>query len=279
MITNRDDLVNGMGNSTAPVLQAIKNSIGNQGAGGYTSTWKATGVPFTGSNPVAVSGTNYVCDRSTVGCFQNWSDPVAPARTYIAWWSFNYQNAGGEIQLHDRIAAMGGLSGTVTTAQTVALDVSTVLASSNIAARIGRSDYSELQWWLEMYTDTGATPQAGTVSVVYDDGSTDVIAISMIATQRASRLFPLRPNAAGRFIRSITSCTLAGSTGTVGNFGFTVTKPIAVLALTIGNTPSKQSWAEMGLPRVHDNSCLFYVMLPSAVGTINYWSFLRLIQQ
>lgn len=45
---------------------------------------------------------------------------------------------------------MGGLNGTLTTAQTVGIDFS-ALSSDNMAERIGDANYSDIQWWLEWY--------------------------------------------------------------------------------------------------------------------------------
>jgi hypothetical protein len=70
------------------------------------------------------------------------------------------------------VAHFGGLNGTLTTAQTVSLDLSTLLATDNINLRKGDNNYSDVQWWLEWYTATGATAVTATIAVTYNDGTT-----------------------------------------------------------------------------------------------------------
>ncbi len=90
---------------------------------------------------------------------------------------------------------MGGLSGTVTTSQ----GALSLVTSSPGADRLGASDYSDVSWWLEVYTALGATGVNATVAVEYDNGSTgNLAAIALGATPRQGaciRSFPLRRGA------------------------------------------------------------------------------------
>jgi len=84
---------------------------------------------------------------------------------------------------------MGGLSGTLTTPQTVGIDLSANLAASNLAARLGAANYSNVIWWLEWFTDTGATGVNCTVNVTYNDAvSANLTVLALPATTRAKRL-------------------------------------------------------------------------------------------
>jgi hypothetical protein len=132
------------------------------------------------------------------------------------------------------------------------------------AARRGAADYSELQWFLEVYTDGGATASNATINVTYDDGSTgnlNVVAVG--GTLRAGRLIPLIPlipgAQQGRKIRGINSVTLSASTGTAGNFGFTCTRALTGKAFGLTGTPTTLNWQD-GATEVPNDSCLMFVI-------------------
>jgi hypothetical protein len=161
---------------------------------------------------------------------------------------------------------MGGLSGTVTTAQTVNLDPVALGVSSD---RIGAADLTDVQWWLQIYTSLGATAVNATVNVNYTDttsGNLTVVALG--ATPRADRLYPLdQLAAAGKVIAKINSVTLSASTLSAGNFGFCCTRVRAVSNPPIANLQLIQDWAQLGLPVIHNDSCLTLNMLCTTTST------------
>lgn len=166
---------------------------------------------------------------------------------------------------------MGGLSGTVTTAQTVGIDLSSLLATSNVAARIGDDNYSDVQWWLEWYTATGSTAVTATIVAVYNDGTTANITVALAATRPASFMQSLNgliPAAqAGKYIRGITSVALSATTGTVGNFGITATRPRMTIGSPIANMKVIADWAQLGLPEIKNSACLFPIVLTSTTSS------------
>lgn len=265
-ITSVNGLVSALGNNSSRVI-FDKASIANAAASQYHSLWRATGQPGQGAIPAAAA----VCDNTLTGAVQ-FNQQTAPATSYLGYFEGSNTNAAMTVEIHDRLAHMGGLSGTVTTAQAVSLDLSTNLATANLDARKGDANYSDVQWWLEWYTDTGATVATATVAVVYNDGSTgNLTGISLAATRRASFLQPLNsliPAAAsGKYIRAVTSVTLSISTGTAGSFGITATRPRASLFMPIASAKFTADWASLGLPEIPNSSCLFAVVLASTTTT------------
>jgi hypothetical protein len=159
---------------------------------------------------------------------------------------------------------MGGLSGIVTTAQ----GALSLLTSDPGAARRGDSNYSDVQWWLEIYTALGATGVNATVNVTYDDASSgNLAAIALGATPRAGRLYPLVPAVAGRFIRAVNSVTLSATTGTAGNFGITATRPRTSVSFPLLNKTETFDWAQLGLPEIPNDSCLQMLMVCATTTT------------
>lgn len=259
-IANRDQLLNAMGNNSV-LFPFNKSSIGNQSAGSFTSLWRSTGAPGQGAVPTTAA----ICDRTLAGALY-FTNPTSPARQYIARVQCINANTGMELQLHDRLSHMGGLSGTVTTAQTVNVDVSG--SSSNLANRRGATDYSEVIWWLEWYADTGTTGTTATIAVTLDDGTTTTTTATVGVTTRSQRLTQFLSPTAGRYIKSVQSVTLAASTLTAGNFGVTATRLIASIPMGLSNNSNVVDWQQLGLPRVHDDACLTFAVV-AVSGTTN----------
>ncbi|MGL5002053.1 MAG: hypothetical protein ACRDAM_03875 [Casimicrobium sp.] len=258
-ITTRDQLINALGNNSSRVVWD-KASIASAAAGQLFSLWRATGTPGQGAIPTAAA----LCTKALTGAigFQN---QTLPATSYYGWQTVTTSNNATSVEIHDRLAHMGGLNGTLTTAQTVGVDLSTIGLP---AERRGDANYSDIQWWLEWYADTGATASNATISVTYDDGSTGNLAVIAVGgTVRASRMIPLVSAVAGRFIRSVTSVTLSASTATAGNFGVTATRPRTVVASDVANKAENFDWARLGFPEIPNDACLMQVMVCSTTTT------------
>lgn len=244
-----------------------KTSISGVAAGNFVSLWRATGQPGQGFTPSAATS----CSNSSVGSFQ-FNQQSAPATSYFSWANCLCSNSAQTVEIHDRIAHMGALSGIVTTAQTVGIDINSLLGTDNIAARKGDDNFSDLQWWLEWYTSTGSTAVTATVAVTYSDGSTGSLnGVSLAATRPVSFMMPLNsyiPAAkSGFYIRAVNSVTLSVTTGTAGNFGVTVTRPRVTMPIPLANKSEIFDWAQLGLPEIFNYSCLFPIVIASTTTT------------
>lgn len=265
-ITTRDALIDSLGNNSSRFI-LDKASITSQTAGTFVSLWRATGQPGQGAIPAAAA----VCTHALTGAM-GFNQQVSPATSYGAYMEVATGNAAMTVEIHDRIAHMGGLSGTVTTAQTVGIDLSSYLGSNDVTDRIGDSNYSDVQWWLEWYTATGSTAVTATVAVTYNDGTSgNLTAVSLAATRPASFMQPLNsyiPAASsGKYIRAITSVTLSATTGTAGSFGVTATRPRMTLSSPIANFKFTADWAQLGFPNIINSSCLFPIVLTSTTSS------------
>jgi len=264
-IATRDELINALGNNNSRII-LDKATIANQTAGTFVSMWQATGQPGNGASPTSAAN----CTNATTGGIA-FTQQTAPATSYIAYLEMAFSNNAMTGEIHDRLMHMGGLSGTVATPQTVGMDFDGVTAD-NMVARIGGSDYGDIQWWLEWYTTTGSTAVTATVAVTYSDTSTgNLTAISLAATRRNGFMQPLNsyiPSAkAGLFIRAVNTVTLSATTGTAGNFGVTATRPRCSISSPIANYKTSNDWAQLGLPEVPNAACLAVIVLTSTTST------------
>jgi hypothetical protein len=265
-IATRDQLINAMANNSSRIV-IDKASIANAVAGQFHSLWRATGQPGQAATPTTAA----VLDDDTVGAIK-FTQQTAPATSYLGIFEAFCANAGTTIEVHDRLMAMGGLVGNVATSQTVGIDLDDNLATANLDARKGDANYSDVQWWLEWYTDTGSTAATATVNVTYNDETTgNLTGISLAATRRASFMQPLNnlipAAAAGKYIRGVNSVTLSVTTGTAGNFGVTATRYRAAIYQPVANARFTADWAGLGLPEIANDSALFFVQVAGTTST------------
>ena len=266
MIENIDNLVKALGNNSSRIV-LDKASIASQTANSYCSLWRATGQPGQGAIPTVVA----TCNNTTVGTI-GFNQQTSPITSYGAYLEIATGNAAMTMELHDRLASMGGLNGTLTTAQSVNLDLNTLLATDNINTRKGDANYSDVLWWLEWYTATGGTAVTATIAVTYNDGTTGNLSVLSLAANRpASHMIPINsliPSAqSGKFIRGIVSVTLSATSGTAGNFGVTATRPRMTLSAPIANHKFIADWAQLGLPEIYNSSAIFPIVLTPTTST------------
>jgi hypothetical protein len=258
-ITTRDQLINALANSSSRIV-IDKASIANMVAGQLCSLWRATGQPAQAAIPTTAT----VPTTATTGAM-SFTNQTAPATSYLAWLSLVTGNSALGVEVHDRIAHLGGLVFNVTTAQTITGLNLTSGGLNPPADRLGAANYSDGQWFLEVFTDGGATASNATINVTYNDGTSGNLNTQAVGgTLRAGRLIPLTPliptGDQGKFIRGINSVTLSASTGTAGNFGFTYTRQRTGLGVSIANKQETFDWAQLGLPEVPNDSCLQLVV-------------------
>ena len=260
-IETLDQLIKALGNNSSRIV-IDKGSIIGHAAGNLISLWRAAGVPAQGNIPGAAA----LCNHNTLGAI-GFTQQVSPATSYLAQLFSNNVNSAMVLEIRDRLGQMGGLNGTLTTAQTVALDLLTT-GGGITPERRGDANYSDVQWFLEWFASTGATAAVATVNVTYDDASTgNLAAINLAATRPAGLLIPLVPAVNGQYIRGVNSVTLNVSTGTAGSFGVIATRVRAVQPQTLANFTAVSDWQSLGFPDVPNGSCLMLVTLTSSTAS------------
>lgn len=267
MTVNVDAIAAALGNPAVDRIIIDKATISNMATGQFCSLWRATGQPGQASIPTSAA----IPTSATTGAI-SFTNQTAPIYNFILWLYAQCGNSAQSPEIWDRVAHYGGLVLNSTSAQNLTgMDLSA--GSLNLGAdRRGASNYSDIQWWLEVYTDGGATASNATINVTFNDASTANLSVQAVGgTLRAGRLIPLTPliptGSQGKFIRGINSVTLSASTGTAGNFGFTAVRPRTVFPLPVVNTTSSFDWAQLGLPLVPNDACLMLAMLCSTTSS------------
>ena len=232
-----------------------KASLANLAAGQMASLWRATGMPTQGAIPGAFA----TCDNALAGGFA--LPTLSALKGYVG--KLSLQGAGAATWiLYDRIAHMGGMSGTVTTAQTANVDLVTASGNGRCAA-----NGSDVDWFIEIYTDLGSTSANATVNYNnQNDAAQNAAAITLGATARASRIFQIIPNA-GDSIKKVNTVTLSASTLTAGSFGVTARRRLASIGQPIANVAPPGDFAAIGAPEFKQTSCLEIVALCTTTST------------
>lgn len=220
----------------------------------------------------ATNSSGRLLDNWTIGLPIGTAPTTAAAPTRTTTGALDIQNGGtsalgivgaqmalhsGMVLICDRLSHQGGLSGTVTTAQTTNLPT---------AALTRYTDGVGVMLGLTIYTQIGTT--ATTVSASYTNQAgtsgqtTPLVAFGGTGFREATRcvLLPLASGDTG--VRAVASVTVTATTGTAGAFGVTLFKPL--YAIIGGQTPSSSVVVDLisgntggGLPEIVDDACLF----------------------
>lgn len=172
-------------------------------------------APFAGS-----ATANAALDATNAGVLRGTPTGIA---TYIA----NYigaHAAGGVTLIYDRLVQTSGLDGTITTPQTTNLPTP---ALTRYTSGVG------VMMMFSFATAPGATATTATVSYTNSAGTAGRTSPAITfggtndRTQNMVLQIPLQVGDVG--VRSVESVTLAATTGTVGNIGITLWKPLLAL--------------------------------------------------
>lgn len=233
-------------------------------AGQIHSLWRT--APRVGAIPAGAA----ICDRNLAGAM-----PLANPATVMRLAQVEGQlGAGAAVIIADRLYHVGGLNGTVTTAQAV-----TPLALTRYTSGI------DVMAALEIYTAVGSTAVVATLS--YTD-ETDAVRTSPevtfgSASHNQPGRFILVPLAQGsRGVKLVHEVTLSASTGIAGNFGVTLFRPLLLIP---GLSDAQTVLADVvlglagNLAPVLPDACLWLVVAPRTI-TVGPWAGeLRVIEE
>lgn len=221
------------------------------------------GAPSGAAPTTAVVPTN-----ATAGSFgqENGSGTLCVASAHAQFSAATSSGGSYAIIVADILSHQGGLSGTVTTAQTTNLPT---------AALTRYTDGVGVMMALTIYTQVGTTATTVTASYTNQDGTSGRVSPSVFIGSTNYRnagqmiLLPLQVGDTG--VRSVESVTVLATTGTAGNFGVTLFKPLAMICAD-GNTSMSKDMISGGLlgglPEIVDDACL----VPFVIGTASGFS-------
>lgn len=222
------------------------------------SMWLFDGMPSGGSAPGAAA----VPTRTTTGAIP-FSAPGGSREKWLISAGL-YANIPGVYLLYDRLFHISGLSGTSTADQSVQGSPASPALTRNTNGAGNIVFY-------EIYGLLGATSTTLTMTYTDQDGNSGATTTVNIGgngfreAYRAQRI-PLAAGDSG--VRAVEKVKLTASTGTVGDFGITIARPLAWLA--VGSIASA-GWRDYttglpGIPLIDPNACLSILSGPNGTS-------------
>lgn len=177
--------------------------------------WTRDGTPSGG----ALASTATALDNTSVGGLRQ-TDPGGGRQKWLVGAIYDGPTYGWTIMLYDRLAQHGGFSGTSTSAQSVTFTPPT---------RYGDGMGNEI--WIIIQTQIGTSATTVTASYTDENDTTRTsqsVTIGGTSHREKGRIIRIPLFAGGRGVKDIDSVTLAGSTGTAGDFAVVLAHPLAL---------------------------------------------------
>jgi hypothetical protein len=171
----------------------------------------------------------------------------------------------GTYLLVDRLSHQGGLSATVTTEQTTNLPT---------AALTRYTSGEGVMMALQIYTQIGATGTTVTCNYTNQAGTagrtSQATAFGGAGFRELNRaiVMPLQEGDTG--VRSVEGVTVLATTGTVGNFGVTLFRPLLLMPAPVaGQTFEWDALFSLGgaAPDIVDDACLSLMAIPAVTNS------------
>ena len=243
---------------------------GNAGTAGRANNYFMLGLPAQTAPTTAVAPTN-----TTNTAFPLPTVSGTRRLKFIGGNAMSYLSGGYGI-LIDILSHQGGLAGNLATTQTTNLPTAALTRNTDgLGVMIGLTIYTQIGATTTTVSAT-YTNQAGTGSRV-----TPLTTIGNTGYREATRmiLLPLQYGDTG--VKSVESVTLTATTGTAGNFGVTLFKPLGVFAIDELGRSNDFDFVTGRMPGgIADvtGACLTLLMYPSVNATAQILTKLQIME-
>lgn len=269
---------------TAQVLEdrnhylKVANVNPSEVAGAQLSLWIVGTHPAAAAIPTSAA----VVTKATVGAVP-FRYITTGKRGYISSFScLNFgigatQNETSTIILYDRLIECGGLSGSITTTQTV--------NTPTLPTRLNNANGADVEAFFEDFVDLGGTTGIS-FTIAYTDSAgnaqTSVISYDQPNMRHPGRMTAI-PTAAGAApgFKSIESVTLSVSTGATGNFGVVLARRIGTFPATAYRAPQiRFDAADGAMAPVHPDACIWFTVVNGSEDTTgSYGGVLGIVEE
>jgi len=262
-IADISDLINlsSGGGATAPQNVFFSKLARSNGAaatvliaGRPASLWRYDGMPAAGAVPGAVEAPT----NATIGTLP-FISPTGGRETHLIQTWATGLNAG-TLVLYDRLLHIGGLSGDSALAQTVG---GTLTRNTGGVGNLV---------WVEIYTLIGTTARTITANYTNQAGASLRTTVAQViggtGFREVSRVIILPLQSGDSGVRSVEDVTISAGTGIVGNFGITISKPLAYIGV---GGPGAPGWRDFvtgmpGIPKIEAGAALALLWVPTTTA-------------
>jgi hypothetical protein len=235
-------------------------------AGRWHSAWRWDGIPSGGAAPGA---SVLIPTNATTGALKQ-TDPGGGRAKYLVG-AGGGGLAAGVWLLYDRLLHISSLSGTNTGAQTVAGSLTRETTGAGVQA------------WVEIYSAIGGTARTITASYTNQAGTAGqtsaAVAIGGTGLLESSRMIQLPLAAGDTGVRAVASVTLSATTGTAGDFGVTLMKPLAMIHVPATGTGTWRSYVDgYSIPEIKTGACLALTYLAATTTVTDGFAALAMVE-
>ena len=255
-----------------PPVAINKALTGTMVTGRPHSLWTIGGNPGAGAAAANTAG-GVIPTNATAGALSH-TNPSG-LNAYLLDWLAVSSTQAGTLLLCDRLLHIQGNSGgtaideTLTTSQTIN---STTLPSR--CPTSGADDAPSTNGYgiyagVEVVTATGAgtpTLTLGYTNSAGTAGRTATNTDATVASSIAGTFYRIGLQAGDVGVRSIQTYQQS-ATWTSGQLNLVLYRVIKAVALSASNVPTMLDWISGGGPRIYDNSCLFFIYIPSGTAS------------
>lgn len=227
-------------------------------AGRPCSLWTYDGMPSGGAVPTSAA----VPTRTTTGAI-SFTAPGGSRQKWLIGAGIAPLVAGVYL-LYDRLLHIGGLNGTLTTAQTVQGSPASPALTRNTG---GEGNFA----FYEIYSIIGTTGATLTMTYTNQDGTgsrTSTMNIGAAGFREVTRAQRIPLAAGDTGLQAVQQVQLSASTGTAGNFGITIARPLAWVPVGAAGVMGWRDYTTglPGIPELDPDACLSLLFIP-AVAT------------
>jgi len=273
-ITDLSDLINLTtgGNNGSPDNQFFFKTARVSGAaaaatiaGRTNSMWQYEGSYGPGAVPTVAE----ITTKATAGAIPFVAPGGSPTRTKWMTQFGGTSLVSCTILLYDRLFQIGGLSGTSTADQTVQGSPASPALTRNTGG-VGNMVFYEI------YTAIGSTGTTLTMTYTDDAGNasqTTTINIGATGFNTAQRMQRIPLASGDNGVRAVEKVKLTATTGTTGNFGITIVKPIAWISAPAPGVLAIRDYATglPGIPEIDPNACLSLMYTPVSTTATEFF--------
>lgn len=263
-LTTYDGLVGAFASGQSFLIS--KASIANTVAAQYHSIRRATGVPTQPAIPIATV-TTCITNIASLNYGLNVSSTLT---CYIGKLAIA-DSIANTVFICDRLLESGGYVANATGL--------TAISSADLPADRGLdlTNYSDVHWFMETYTDLGGTGTNLTFTYDSPTSSVQTVVVAIAATTRASRLMEIIPNVGHPIVR-LKNFRFTATTASAGSWGITAVKEHGMFPSNTANIGALYDFAQVGLHDIPITADLMMYVLASTTSTGVIAGMMRIIR-
>lgn len=267
---SEDEILNATTTNSKAQQIWVEKTLSTTVAGGWQTAWNGVGFPEAGTTPTVGSAGAVKCDKSTTGAFP-FTNAAGGAKLNLLSGCFRYTGtAGNTLVLLDRLAhANIAYDAAGTTTFSPVIDGTDRLAAGEGAMIMTEVTTGVTTSNTRTFTYTNQAGTGGRVTPNAIMGASLTVGrIPASSSAGVAQLFvPLQAGDIG--VRTITDTTLVSGTGT-GAINICLVKPLAYIPIPANGIDVDFIWSLPTMPRIKDNMCLMFAILPggATAGTI-----------